>query len=276
MFIIGGAWIGRTFRLPFPSEKDFAARVQKLVDSTRKILKERGHFPIIRIGYSAIDFVDRPKSGIGSFFARGKTQPSAANCFTIDNSDRGGAKPGGIDSYVIVESGHLTPPKLPYNGSSQLESHHNIETPQMNTRKERVDVMQELKQIRVVKDLRDWLANDVTSGAMSQRIVQKTESMTDEEFAWQLQHSYDNEARDQMKGKVANSDRILRAMTSTQTDDLNRDEAIALQLQSSYDREHAVLSDVERLSGITKKNDDARKRNKNKRCKIDYFMSRSK
>ena len=70
----GGAWIGKTFRLSFPTDKDFNARVQKLVDNTRTVLTERGHTSFIRIGFSAIDFVNRPRIGIDSFFSKGKTR----------------------------------------------------------------------------------------------------------------------------------------------------------------------------------------------------------
>lgn len=68
----GGSWIAKTVRLPFPKEKDFDTRVQRLVDGTRKVLTERGQQSFIRIGFSAIDFVPRPRVGIDSFFTQGK------------------------------------------------------------------------------------------------------------------------------------------------------------------------------------------------------------
>ncbi len=97
----GGAWIGKTFRLPFPTEKDASSRVQKLVDNTRKVLTERGHNSFIRIGFSAVDFVVRPKIGIDSFFSKGKAKssPSSTNRLTSDSKREARAKPAGIESF---------------------------------------------------------------------------------------------------------------------------------------------------------------------------------
>mmetsp|Transcript_10890 Transcript_10890/g.19106 ORF Transcript_10890/g.19106 Transcript_10890/m.19106 type:complete len:209 (+) Transcript_10890:27-653(+) len=102
----GGAWIGQSFRLPFPTDRDFNSRVQKLVDNTRTVLTERGHTPLIRMGFSAIDFVVRPKIGIDSFFSKAKTQSSSTKRLFSGNND--GKKEAHTESGGIIDSFFIT------------------------------------------------------------------------------------------------------------------------------------------------------------------------
>lgn len=195
----GGAWIGRTFRLPFPADKDFNSRVQKLVTDTRRVLNERGHSSIIRIGFSAIDFVNRPKHGIDTFFSTSRGQLSPAkkmDSINIKNNYRKNTitKSAGINCY------------FPEKGKNSNEFH-----------------------------------NDVHS---------KTTS-SDEEFARQLQKSFDDEVKS-FRTPIQNENQIPIASRS-KTEDVSRDESIALQLQTEYDRENRVLTDVERFSTMSKR-----------------------
>lgn len=105
--ITGGPWVGKSVRLAFPTDRDFDARVKKLVTNTHKILKENGVTNVIRLGYSAIDFVTRSSKGIESFFAAEskKTPPK------ISQNKRGSAvkkkqqaKPSGIKAFLSNES----------------------------------------------------------------------------------------------------------------------------------------------------------------------------
>jgi len=224
----GGAWIGRTFRLPFPADKDFNSRVQKLVTDTRRVLNERGHSSIIRIGFSAIDFVNRPKHGIDTFFSTSRSQLSPAkkmdNISTKNNPRKNTTtKSAGINCY------------FPEKSKSSNEFHHDVHS--------------------------------------------KT-TVSDEEFARQVQKSFDDEVKS-FRTPIQNESQIPVASIS-KTEDVSRDESIALQLQTEYDRENRVLSDVERFSSMSKRkgrNISSGRHQKlceSKSSKIDSFFRGSK
>lgn len=186
----GGAWIGRTFRLPFPNDKDFDLRVQKLVDGTRKVLLEKGHSSFIRIGFSAIDFVVRSKIGIDSFFSKGGDK--ASNTLPTKKS--------------IVE--------------------------------------------RVCDDRQKESSDKVESVTVKTRC---NSTIIDE---------------------VKNHNHICKKIGK-----VNKDEALALALQSTYDREDALLAHMERYS--TKRSSDEKgkktpqkKGRVNQRNKIDFFLKK--
>ncbi len=226
-FLIGGAWIGRTFRLPFPADKDFNSRVQKLVDDTRRVLNERGHSSIIRIGFSAIDFVNRPKHGIDMFFSTNKSQQSPAK--TVDkmnpksNSHKSArTKSAGINCYFYEKRKNSD--KFPHD-------------------------------------------------------IHKERNLSDEDFARQLQQSLNGESQNfrspnQIESQISGID----ASNFTTKDYVSRDESIALQLQTEYDRENRVLSDVERFSNMTKRKGKSISSSRHKKLcdskssKIDSFF----
>ncbi|KAL9180780.1 hypothetical protein ACHAXT_011233 [Thalassiosira profunda] len=251
----GGSWIGQSFRLAFPSDRDFNARVQKLVDNTRKMLTERGHSSFFRIGFSAIDFVERPKVGIDSFFSKGagKTQPTATTKLLSEKSADGkkeASKPSGIDSFFSVKK-------------SQTECGQNDAT---RSPKQKISSTTSVPQKKAKgTGLTSWLADDTPKAQSSMTLRQPDTKMTDEEMARQLQESYDNAARDNGSNAVA----------STSDDTVDKDETFALQLQSTFDRENAVLSHVERFSGKRKQSPKTKKKSKGtKRGKIDFFLKK--
>ena len=69
-----------------------------------------------------------------------------------------------------------------------------------------------------------------------------------------------------------------QSATDATNDDMDeRDRAIALELQSKYDREHSILSDVERFSGISKRKKGTSPKNQRgatKKNRIDNFFSK--
>ena len=222
----GGAWIGRTFRLPFPNDKDFDLRVQKLVDRTRKVLLEKGHSSFIRIGFSAIDFVVRSKIGIDSFFSK-----------------------GGDNKYNTL--------------------------PTRNSIVERVyDDMQ--------KESSGKLGDEVETGCKPAMTIldrnvasnsHHTNSVSDEEIARRLQDSLDEE--------IMNSNEVKNNHnhTSNKIGKVDKDEAMALALQSTYDREDALLSHMERYSTKRLSDEKAKttlqkKGRVNQRNKIDFFLKK--
>lgn len=264
--IIGGAWIGHTFRLPFPTDKDFDSRVQKLVDGTRKVLTERGHCHIIRIGFSAIDFVNRSKHGIDTFFTSGKNHPSSTkhhlkdkiNEVTIETC----AKANVINSFFT--SGKQNDCLSHDSDTSRI-----VPAETLNAKQSQCN------------DNQDRIRSLLTTTYRSSNVLQNADTMTDEKFAKQLQNSFDNEAKGRRKNNLIAS-HVANSATNTVTEtDLSRDETIALQLQLTYDRENRVLSDVERFSGMKKRGNNAgtkplRNATKKQKSKIDFFLSKPK
>ena len=262
----GGAWIGKTFRLSFPTDKDFNARVQKLVDNTRNVLTERGHTSFIRIGFSAIDFVNRPKIGIDSFFSKGKTkaQSSSTKLLVSGKSDKKEptTKSGsaGITSFFSAS----TNPQSVQSKSPAVTSptslkplHNETPSPKSST----------TKKVLVGKDEERSTEDETEAVEMnSSNRTERVTAMTDEEIARRLQDSYNKEVGTQGKGNFSQVEKSL-----------DKDEAFALQLQSTFDREHEVLSHVERFSA-KRKNDASSKSQKNskssKRGKIDFFFKK--
>lgn len=233
----GGAWIGHSFRLPFPTEKDFNLRVQKLVDNTRKALNERKHSSFIRIGFSAMDFVIRPKVGIDSFFSKGKTNhhQSSTKRLTsgIGDDDKGAsAKSRRLDHFFSNQNIQVASP---------------ISTPADRSINDHVTDTSSPSAINRSKNYGDyWQGRDAAN------------SLADEEIARQLQESYNNEKAE-----------------SRASDLYDKDLAIASHLQSEYDRESAVLAHIERFSpkGRHKtKANPTKTSSSNKRSKLDSFF----
>ena len=211
------------------------------------------------MGFSAIDFVVRPKIGIDSFFRKGKTLSSSTKhlvCGNNDDKKEVHAKSGGIDSFFSTRKPHTTIPKStkltspqPFNhGHGAL--HHKIPPPTSNEK--RTSSTWFLRHVSKGTRLHNSLADDTAVAKNNSSCA-----LTDEEIARQLQDSYDDAAKEQ--------------------DKQDRDKALACQLQSSYDRENTVLSHAERF--CVKRNNKSstksqRKRSSNKRSKIDYFLKK--
>ena len=352
----GGAWIGRTFRLPFPQDKDFNQRVQKLVDSTRRMLTERGHDSFIRIGFSAIDFVVRPKVGIDSFFSKGKSQSSSATRLLTDNGEKKTAhRKKSIDAFfqatINPEAGS---PSLPKKASTPKS------TPKEARRS--VSTQKKVKGVGLMNSQSDDVSAEAKINTSDEVKQSKSTGTTDEEFARRLQDTYNNEAEEgqmpsnwatsnpesatslpqkastpkttskrtsptlssqkKAKGvdpmnrrlddvaaeaKINTSDEVKRSKSTGTTDEefarglqdtynneakegqtkmssninaveIDKDAALALQLQSTFDREHSVLSHVERFSTKRKHSQSniksQKKGSKNKKGKIDYFLKK--
>ena len=187
--------------------------MQRLVDGTQKVLTERGQkSSFIRIGFSAIDFVERPRVGIDSFFIQGKGEDkgkgssSAATTRLLSDKLK---KSQGIECF--------------FNKSPTLPKQSKSAPP-------------ETKATLAEKN------NDESINA-------RTHS-ADEEIAKQLQESLDR--------KCAAG---------------GRDEALALELQSRYDREHEVLSQVERHAAKRKMSSSGKKTKRNRVS--DFFIKKS-
>ena len=270
----GGAWIGKTFRLPFPTDKDFDARIQRLVDSTRNVLTERGHSSFIRIGFSAIDFVVRPKVGIDSFFNKGKTTSSRSSSTITKLLVGGKSKKGsaGINNFFaskksppqVESTAAATSPRQNSNDDGEQNSNDNDnddKTPKKSSpnNSSTADVGTTLKEDDSTEE---------TTETTSDIAAQSKPDMTDEEMARHLQETYNKEVESQSK-----------VITKTKEKVLDKDEAFALQLQTKFDRENEVLSHVERFSAKRKGNSSATKLSKkkgssNKRGKIDFFLKK--
>jgi hypothetical protein len=307
----GGSWIGKTFRLPFPNDKEFDSRVQRLVDGTRNVLMERGEKSFIRIGFSAIDFVVRPKTGIDSFFsaAAATTKSStvspkrsvgvggdcAVNGTPNNNFESTRARldarrkqdpqreESGLQSWLTKGDNGEKSTMAAVETSSPTTGATNLK--QSPQRSNGPDIV-------AVDDGRDTIIgpNVVEDKETNQNIV------SDEELARRLQCAYDDEARENNIDNNRNSDEAetldnddevdrdrrlalqLQSVTDTTNSDMDRDRAMAMQLQSTYDREHSILSDVERLSGITKRKKGStsprNQRSSNKKNRIDNFFSK--
>ena len=272
----GGAWIGRTFRLPFPTDKDFNSRVRKLVDGTRKALLDKGHSGLIRIGFSAVDFVVRSRIGIDSFFGKGvKANAAQATKRTVDgNSDvqekysRG--KLGGEESFLSSlkhasaspETKGMPLPNVNCREKNEIrgESPPPVKNPTRNCCAK--VSLQEMKVADFNGSSQDSSTPILSSSSHS---MQNENNATDEDIARRLQDSLDEEM-----------DQEENSMRSIKSDIINKDEALALLLQSTYDREDALLSHMKRFSTVKKNNDTKPKKSEKniKRSKIDFFLKK--
>lgn len=272
----GGAWIGRTFRLPFPTDKDFNSRVQKLVDGTRKALSEKGHSGLIRIGFSAIDFVVRPKIGIDSFFCKGvKSNTLPATKRLGDEQSAGGTETCGKvrgNEYFFSARKHQTAsPKTKSTTVPSLNNHDNTElcgeSPTSKKNRNRTGSAAVSLTEMNEDGLCDSLHDNMTMSSMDIHSSRHENNMADEEVARRLQDSLDEEMNDETKSK-----------RSSRSDKVDKDEAMALLLQSTYDREDALQSHMEKFFAKRKNNDTARRPQKkdsnNKRSKHDFFMKK--
>ena len=272
----GGAWIGRTFRLPFPTDKDFNSRVQKLVDGTRKELSEKGNSGLIRIGFSAIDFVVRPKIGIDSFFCKGvksNTLPATKRLGDEKSAEgkESGGKVRGKESFFSARKHQSASSKTKSTTVPSLNGHDNTELrgESPSSKKNRNRTGSAAVSLREMNGAGfcDSLHDNMTLSSMDIHSSRHENNMTDEEAARRLQDSLDKEMNDE-----ANSKRSLRS------DKVDKDEALALLLQSTYDREDALLSHMEKFSAKRKNNDTAREPQKkkinNKKGKIDFFLKK--
>ena len=254
----GGAWIGRSFRIPFPTATgDFDARVQKLVDGARKIITERGHGSFIRLGFSATDFVPRPKVGIGSFFSKRKN-PSTPTEHLVSGKNARASKAAGIDSFCSSKTSKPVTKMSEDNARAKpvcIDSFYSTKKSKPTTKISEAKLFPN----RVALHEADKPADDVAPELMAPFTnTSGPAAMTDEEMAKQLQESYNAEATE--RGRQHATD---------------RDKALACQLQSSFDREHSVLSHVERFSAKGKGNAKSRaKANSSKKSKIDYFLQK--
>jgi hypothetical protein len=268
----GGAWIGRTFRLPFPTDRDFNSRVRKLVDGTRKALSEKGHSGLIRIGFSAVDFVVRSRIGIDSFFGKGvKANAALATKHAADgNSDvKKGSCPdqlGREDSFLSSLNHASASPEtkiMPFptvNGHDKNERGECPSPVKNPTGKCYAEVsLQEMNSV----DFDGYSHDNTPMLSTSPRPMQNENTVTDEDIARRLQGSLDEEMKEE-----ENSSRSIRS------DIIDKDEALALVLQSTYDREDALLSHMERFSTRKKDNDTKPRKSGNKRSKIDFFLKK--
>ena len=256
--IEGGPWIGRSIRLPFPTDRDFDSRVKRLVDQTRKVLVESGQTTIIRLGYSAVDFVTRPAKGIETFF-NADVNRSSTKQKKIE-SDRSvkkkhQAKPSGIETFFSCSKNEAI--------STQCTSSNNEKSPRDHTVDRYNQPLEYSNHIHITGV--SAMKSDSANVSELRNIA-----MSDEEIARQLQSAYDNEVKTSSPA----------TMTQPKTE-VDRDEAIALKLQSTYDREHAVLSYVEKFS-IHKRRDKRGKVKGNdgtticKKSKIDSYFTLKK
>jgi arylamine N-acetyltransferase len=91
---------------------------------------------------------------------------------------------------------------------------------------------------------------------------QQAKGMTDEEMARKLQEEFGS----QIQHETAASETVF-----------DKDEEFAMQLQSKFDKEHEVLSHVERFSAAKRKGTTATRKEgkkKGKRGKIDFFLGK--
>lgn len=242
LHVTGGPWIGKSVRLTFPSDRDFDARVKRLCDNTRKVLTENGVSTVIRLGFSAIDFVARPLKGIESFFAPAdvkktppKTELGTANDKRVKQKCHV-KKPSGIEAFLF---------------------------PCKNT----------VPQQDLDRD--DNQRDGPTEVSMSETKINESanvapakngDSLTDEEIARRLHDELNhNSAADNMQP----------------TKEIDRDQAIALKLQSKYDRENDVLTRVEKYSASSKrkmvgKSERQKGPTVHKKSKLDSYFSLKK
>lgn len=270
----GGAWIGRTFRLPFPADKSFDSRVQKLVDGTRKALTESGHSSFIRIGFSAIDFVMRPKVGIDSFFSKGKNDPSSTKTSTkhsswsssdlnSGNGDRKNQKKiGGIDSFFIASMQSRSSTKV------------GVAAPRDKS------IVSSTIEEKALSQKRNQTKSNIKSPLIHQNpsergllnwLTEKKDEANEQTTSLEKHVSNDNEISKKLQ--VSKSNKSKAGCNKTDDNIIDKDEAYAFKLQSMYDREHEALSRIERISS-KRKHSSGSKGNRNKKGKIDFFLKK--
>lgn len=245
-------------RLPFPTDKDFDARVKRLVDNTRKVLTDSGHSTVIRLGYSAIDFVTRPTKGIESFFTSEakRSPPKDVKASTDDHKAKRKpqVKPSGINAFFLSSKKEAST-----SCSKQSNTLKNDKSSSNLTANANPD--SSLGMAKVV--------SDTDAVLISEDVQQDKPTMTDEEFARGLQNAYDKELR-----TTPNTATVMQPKN-----ELDRDEAIALKLQTTYDREYAVLSCVEKFPTSQKRNGKCNTESgahASKKSKIDSYFSLKK
>eukprot|EP00804_Cyclotella_cryptica_P027696 CCRYP_010307-RC/>CCRYP_010307-RC protein AED:0.07 eAED:0.07 QI:1374/1/1/1/1/1/6/61/401 len=269
----GGAWIGRSVRLAFPTDRDFDVRVKRLVNSTRKVLTESGHTTVIRLGYSAIDFVNRPAKGIESFFAVGTKKSCTTRhmvCKTIvhkESQDRQ-VRPKGIEAFLSSGKNN--------SSATAQKYHHTSHDLDRNGNTKDFITVDDCKQAPADAAVIAGAGIQTSEATHTETLLhhaaqsETNMSMTDEEIARQLQIAYDNElGNDNTTASVKHKK------------EFNQDKALALKLQLSYDREHAVLSGVEKYSNNTNKKLSVVARSHDggkmpKKYKIDSYFSSNK
>ena len=220
--------------------------MKKLVSNTQKVLIENNCSTVIRLGYSAIDFVTRPAKGIETFFVADPDQSPPSNGqkrSKIDNSAKmkpDEVKPFGIEAFLLANR----------NKSSSQR------------------VVKNSKQTADNSECQRDIADAVIEAARlseSSEAQQNEKPLTDEEIARQLQSAYDKEIR------INNTSASIQPKKET-----DRDEAMALKLQSTYDREHSVLSSVEKYSKEKKRKQIGKiktQKGTNKKSKLDSYFS---
>ena len=217
--------------------------MKKLVSNTQKVLIENNCSTVIRLGYSAIDFVTRPAKGIETFFVVDPDQspPNGQKRSKIDNSAKmkpDEVKPFGIEAFLLA------------NKSSSQRVVKNSKQTADNSESQR--------------DIADAVI-EAAGLSESSEAQQNEKPLTDEEIARQLQSAYDNEIR------INNTSASIQPKKET-----DRDEAMALKLQSTYDREHSVLSSVEKYSKEKKRKQIGKiktQKGTNKKSKLDSYFS---
>ncbi|KAL7499160.1 hypothetical protein ACHAWT_008865 [Skeletonema menzelii] len=301
----GGSWIGKTFRLPFPTDREFDSRVQRLVDNTRKVLTERGEKLFIRIGFSAIDFVVRPKTGIDSFFAQQEkdTTPSKRQRDGVRGTPPAQPKDANNESTRARLKARLKQDQqqkeecgiqgwLAKVDSAEVSTEAVVEETTTSPHRD-TNLKQSSQTVDGAESIVLEEGSDANIASNSEEIDHNI--LSDEELARRLQSTYDDEAAREnsinihhsvVDERSSNNDRDgdrainLRCQSTayTSNDDIDeKDRAIALQLQSKYDREHSILSDVERFSGISKRKKGTSPRNQRgatKKNRIDNFFSK--
>ncbi|KAK1741494.1 DNA polymerase eta [Skeletonema marinoi] len=300
----GGSWIGKTFRLPFPTDREFDSRVQRLVDNTRKILTERGEKSFIRIGFSAIDFVVRPKAGIDSFFAQQEknTTPSKKEQGDgVVSSTPMHTKDANVESTRARLNARLKHDQQQKEDSGLQGWLAKVDGAEVSTKAAVEETTSPHHDTNLKKSLQ--ASDETESMAVEEGSNTNTDTtgeennqkiLSDEELARRLQSTYDDEAREDSNnihnnvvGEESNNNHVdgdkgvalqYQSTTDTPNDDLDeRDRAIALELQSKYDREHSILSDVERFSGISKRKKGTSPKNQRgatKKNRIDNFFTK--
>ena len=275
--ISGGPWIGRSVRLPFPTDRDFDARVKRIVSNTRKVLTESGCSTVIRLGYSAIDFVTRPAKGIESFFAAEQTQKSSPKSDKLNADNKARQKSPSKSSKINVVNKVKQEGRVKPNGIEAFFSQikdipttgdHNWKCSSNSGVSEAQDKTEDNHEKQLVKpNCHDDIADVVDEERQPQDNKPGKQKLTDEEIARELQKSYDKEINP--NSTFGSSQPRL---------EIDKDQAMALKLQSKYDREHAVLSCVEKFSANSKRKGTS-KTNSNggdnvpKKSKIDsYFL----
>ena len=219
----GGPWIGKSVRLTFPSDREFDTRVKRLCDNTRKVLTENGVSNVIRLGFSAIDFVARPSKGIESFFAPAPADVKKSPTKTIMGTKNGTCakqkcqtkKPNGIEAFF--SSGKNTARQQDPNHCNNQKCVAADESTQLSMTGTKI--------------------NESAIAAPAD-LVNNSDTLTDEEIARRLHNELNNNSTADMMQPAK---------------EIDRDQTVAMKLQSKYDRENDVLTRVEKYSAGNKR-----------------------